>query len=62
MDNKELKSVALLQRIGELASEYEGKIADLRVTITMQESELKSLRASNAPESGGSEVLEGEVV
>lgn len=65
MDEKDLKITALKQRIGELASEYEDKVADLRVAITQQEQALNELRdalASNPNESEEDDVLEGEVV
>lgn len=66
MDDKDLKITALKQRIGELASEYEDKVADLRVAITQQEqalSELRdALRGHATDEGEEDDVLEGEVV
>lgn len=55
MDEKDLKITALTQRIGELSSEYEERIADLRVAITQQQQLIDS-------SSDQEEVLEGEVV
>lgn len=59
MDENELKVTALTQRIGELTSEYEGKIADLRVLVTQQQQQIADLESSL---NGGPEVVEGEVV
>lgn len=59
MDDKDLKITALKQRIGELTSQYEEKIADLRVIITQQENTINSQASSRSDEA---EVVEGEVV
>lgn len=73
MDEKDLKITALKQRIGEITSDYEDRIADLRVNITYQQQQLEQLQRQNqelesqlsdldpAPDST-SDVLEGEVV
>lgn len=52
----ELKEQALLERIGELTTSYENKIADLRVEIT------NVYAAYNELKGASDEVLEGEVV
>lgn len=57
MDDKDLKITALKQRIGELTSQYEEKVADLRVIITQQEN---ALNANATPQA--EDVVEGEVV
>lgn len=57
MDDKDLKITALKQRIGELTSQYEEKVADLRVIITQQEN---ALNANATPQT--EDVVEGEVV
>lgn len=69
MDKQELKSLALLERVGELTRSYEDRIADLRVAlteVTNERDELQSalteLRESEgsykAPDFFGSEVVE----
>ena len=75
MEDKDLKITALTQRIGELTSQYEDKIADLRVAVTRQEETIKELRAAveNADvasqtfggfeeNNGEPDVVEGEVI
>lgn len=44
MDSKDLKIQALLERMGQDKAEYESRIADLRVEVTLKEEELNSLR------------------
>lgn len=48
IDAKELKSQALTQRVAELTAEYENKIADLRVALTIVSAELEELKADGA--------------
>lgn len=40
MDRNELKNQALLERVSELATQYENRVADLRVEVTLQSQEL----------------------
>lgn len=63
----ELKEQALLERIGQLIIQYEDRVADLRVELTLVSNELTAanqrhddISASSAPPE--SEVLEGTVV
>lgn len=44
---QELKIQALLQRIAELTAEYENKVADLRVHLTVVSEELKEVKTKN---------------
>lgn len=60
MDNKDLKIQALSERLSEIVTEYENKVADLRVAITIQQAQIESLQGDDSP--GEGEVLEGEVV
>lgn len=71
MEDKDLKITALTQRIGEITSQYEDKIADLRVAITRQEEtindlngQVQSLAEQNVsqPYDEEPEVVEGEVI
>ena len=68
MNEKDLKIIAIKQRLGEVVSDYEEKVADLRVLITKQEEELNTLRAqlaesqSQEPPAPAEDVLEGEIL
>jgi hypothetical protein len=44
MDEKDLKNQALLERIAELTAQYEDKIADLRVALTVQAQQLEDAK------------------
>lgn len=46
VEELKLKATALLQRVSELTSEYENKIADLRVALTVQNQENEQLRGA----------------
>lgn len=59
MDRNELKNQALLERVSGLTAEYENKVADLRVELTMLSQELEALKSENAADS---EPIEGTVV
>lgn len=41
-DRKDLKIQALLEKVSELTTNYENKIADLRVEITVKDQDLKN--------------------
>lgn len=43
MDKNELKVIALRERIAQLTAEYEDKVADLRVALTISEAEKEEL-------------------
>lgn len=43
MDKNELKVMALRERVAQLTAEYEDKIADLRVELTLQAQRLEEL-------------------
>lgn len=71
MEDKDLKITALTQRIGEITSQYEDKIADLRVAITRQEETINDLNGQaqslaeqnvSQPYDEEPEVVEGEVI
>lgn len=66
MDEKDLKIMALKERVGEIVSDYEEKVADLRVVVTQQQAELDNFRSSpvshNPDAQDADEVLEGEVI
>lgn len=70
MDEKDLKITALQQRIGEMAAEYEGKVADLRVVLTRQEQQNNELQqalvelqqAQQQDKAPKEDVVEGEIV
>jgi hypothetical protein len=48
MDEKELKIQALLERVAELTTGYEAKIADLRVALTVQAQQLEDSKKEPA--------------
>lgn len=54
MDKNELKILALRERISQLTTDYEDKIADLRVALTISEQEklelVESLKEKNVSE------------
>lgn len=58
----ELKETALLESISRLTSEYENKIADLRVALTQAAQEVTTLRQERERTSAPEDVLEGSVV
>lgn len=65
MDKKDMKIAAYEERIAQLTTEYERKVADLRVELTVKDNELRhaqeTLNAEKSP--GQSEPpIEGEVV
>jgi hypothetical protein len=43
-DKQQLKNIALRQRIGELTSEYEDKVANLRVEVTILTNNLEKIQ------------------
>lgn len=45
IDRKDLKSRALLERVANLTAEYEEKVADLRVELTIVSQERDQLKA-----------------
>lgn len=51
-DKKDLKILALRERVAQLTAEYEDKIADLRVELTVTAQELDSYK-NNAPADNG---------
>lgn len=44
MDRNELKVMALRERVAQLTAEYEDKVADLRVELTIVSQELADLK------------------
>ena len=46
MDRKDLKIQALLERIRDLTTNYENQVADLRVELTVVNSELTELKGA----------------
>lgn len=52
MDRNELKIMALRERVAQLTAEYEDKVADLRVELTLVSQELEEYKqdADAAPE------------
>lgn len=47
MDRNELKSQALLERVSEISTTFESRVADLRVEITLQSQEIAELKQEN---------------
>lgn len=45
MDRHQLKNQALVERVSQLAAQYENQAADYRVEITLLTSEIEQLRA-----------------
>jgi hypothetical protein len=45
MDKNELKVTALLERVSEITTQYENRVADLRVDITVLSQELGEAQA-----------------
>ena len=68
MDEKDLKIQALREalkdKVSTLVDDYENKIADLRIEITMMSNEIDHLNASlqEARSQGSNEVVEGELI
>lgn len=69
MEEKDLKILAFKERISELTTDYEEKVAELRVALTILQRNLDeaqmtidSMAASNSAASVNDEVVEGEVV
>lgn len=73
MDRTELKVKALLERVSNLTTEYENKVADLRVELTVvsqeRDAEVEALRntvaelqASLDANNARAEVVDGEVL
>ena len=68
MNDNELKIVALKERMGQIVTDYEEKVADLRVIVTKQQQQLEHLESQLAnavnndvgPDSD--DVVEGEVL
>lgn len=56
MDRNELKIMALRERVAQLTADYEDKVADLRVELTLVSQELADLKneATDAPIDEGS--------
>lgn len=51
-DKKDLKILALRERVAQLTAEYEDKIADLRVELTVTTQEFEELKKSLESEDG----------
>lgn len=47
MDRNELKVMALRERVAQLTAEYEDKVADLRVELTIVSQELADLKGDS---------------
>ena len=70
MNDNELKIAALKERMGQIVTEYEEKVADLRVIVTNQQHQLEHLESQLAASQAGSpgdedasgDVIEGEVL
>lgn len=73
MDRTELKVKALLERVSNLTTEYENKVADLRVELTVvsqeRDAEVEALRntvaelqASLDANNARAEVVDGEIL
>lgn len=54
----ELKVQALRERLAQIVTEYEDRVADLRVNLTLQQEQLQAYQQ----QSTDNEPLEGEVV
>lgn len=52
-DKKDLKILALRERVAQLTAEYEDKVADLRVELTVLNAEYDSLKESIEPAEDG---------
>lgn len=59
MDEKDLKIQALLERIAEITQQYEEKVADFRVQITVLANEVNRL---NEQQPGTPDAVEGDIV
>lgn len=53
LSRDQLKVIALRQRIGEIVSEYEEKIADIRATFTQQMDSIQELAQGLSQENEG---------
>lgn len=69
MEEKDLKILAFKERISELTTDYEEKVAELRVALTVLQRNLDeaqmtidSMAASNNAAPVNDEIVEGEVV
>lgn len=62
MDEKDLKIAALRERLRDIVDEYENKVADLRVALTIQQQQIESSEVNDNQPAPAPEVLEGEVV
>ena len=67
MDKKDMKIAAYEERIAQLTTEYERKVADLRVELTVKDNELRQTQADLESATQGrnqepSGTVEGEVV
>ena len=58
----QLKVQALSERISEMTAQYEDKIADLRVELTLLNQRVQTQASSHPPQEQAPAVLEGEVV
>lgn len=69
LEDANLKAQALLERVSALTSEYENKVADLRVAVTRLNNEnernkqiVADLQAERAPAEGAGTTVAGEVI
>ena len=63
MDEKELKIAALQEQLAQRVSEYEGRVADLRVANTLLNQRNQQLEQQQSEQSADSnETVKGEVV
>lgn len=66
MDKKDMKITALLERVSALTQEYENKVADLRVELTVSDNARREaeqrLADSQSPDVKYDGALEGEIV
>ena len=67
MDKKDMKIAAYEERIAQLTTEYERKVADLRVELTVKDNELRQAQADLESATRGrtqepADTVEGEVV
>lgn len=62
MDEKDLKIAALRERLRDIVDEYENKVADLRVALTIQQQQIEASEVNDNQPAPAPEVLEGEVV
>lgn len=62
MDRKDLKIQALLERVSSLTTDYENRIADLRVELTEVSNELAQERGEPEVSEDEPSIVEGTVV